>query len=322
TPPLPEPTARMLRIRGLGRSSFCTVRVATGSDMFWSRWWKAEVYPLSDEAQRYGCPPYAHLSALQLPCAFQGGRLPSIREQTMSMSRFSNFAGMRRRSLTRWALTMLATACVSAGAMAVNPIPAESFARLPEIQSVSMSSDGKNLVGLVAAPGSDYKETALATWALDDLDRGPVITPSGDRMKFVAASAMKADRVLVLGRQEWTGQLAGCGEGRMTGATKTFVTKAYLTDSKHAEFKDAFADNTRRLGVSEDVQRCLEIAGTAELVNTLPLDPDNVVVLQVNQASLSGNYYLYNLRTGETKLLFKSGGRSSPGLFDPRTGEL
>lgn len=217
---------------------------------------------------------------------------------------------------------MLATACVSAGAMAVNPIPAESFARLPEIQSVSMSSDGKNLVGLVTAPGSDYKETALATWALDDLDRGPVITPSGDRMKFVAASAMKADRVLVLGRQEWTGQLAGCGEGRMTGATKTFVTKAYLTDSKHAEFKDAFADNTRRLGVSEDVQRCLEIAGTAELVNTLPLDPDNVVVLQVNQASLSGNYYLYNLRTGETKLLFKSGGRSSPGLFDPRTGEL
>ena len=30
----------------------------------------------------------------------------------------------------------------------------------------------------------------------------------------------------------------------------------------------------------------------------------------------------YNLRTGETKLLFKSGGRASPGLFNPRNGQL
>ena len=232
--------------------------------------------------------------------------------------------GRMRLTLVRTAFAGLAAGCLSlaAAAHAREPIPASAFARLPEIQSVSMSADGKNLVALVVAPGSDYHETALATWDVDRLDAGPVITPSGNRMKFIAASATKADRIVVIGRQEWTGQLGGCGEGRSTGATKTFVTKAYLTDTKHSEFKDAFADNTRRIGVSEDMQRCLEIAGTAELVNTLPLDPDNVIVLQVNQATLSGNYYLYNLRTGETKLLFKSGGRSSPGLFDPRTGEV
>src|SRR5690606_15914177 len=167
-----------------------------------------------------------------------------------------------------------------------------------------------------------YRETALATWDLDNPDAGPVITPSGDRMKFVAADAMKAGRVLVLGRQEWTGQLGGCGEGRRTGATRTFVTKAYMTDTGHQEFSEAFADNTRRIGISQDMQRCLDIAGTASLVNTLPLDPDNVIVNQLNALTLSGNYYLYNLRTSETKLLMRAGGRSTPGLFNPRNGEL
>lgn len=207
-------------------------------------------------------------------------------------------------------------------ATAREPIPAEMLARVPEIQSVSMSTDGKNLVALVAAPGSDYRDTALATWNLDDLDAGPVITPSGDRMKFIAADAMKADRVLVVGRQEWTGQLAGCGEGRRTGATRTFVSKVYMTDSSHSSFSEAFADNTRRIGISEELQRCLEIGGTSSLVNRLPLDPDNVIVMQVNSTTLSGNYYLYNLRTGETTLLLRAGGRTSPGLFHPRDGTL
>ncbi|WP_238333354.1 alpha/beta hydrolase family protein [Luteimonas marina] len=213
--------------------------------------------------------------------------------------------------------------CLVAGSVpAAQPIPIESFARLPDIQSVSMSTDGKNLAAIVALPGSNNRDTGVATWDLDNLDKGPTITPSGDRMKFIATSAMKADRILVIGRQEWTGQLAGCGEGRTTGATKTFVTKAYLGDTGHKKFSDAFADNTRRIGVSEDMQRCLEIAGTANLVNGLPLDPDNVIIQQLNSTTLGSNFYLYNLRTNETKLLFRGGGRTSPGLFNPRNGEV
>lgn len=221
----------------------------------------------------------------------------------------------------RHALTTALLVAVSA-ANARNPIPIESFAKVPEIQSVSMSADGKNLVAIVALPGSNNQETGFATWDLDNLDAGSKITPSGDRMKFIGASAMKADRALVFGRQEWTGQLGGCGEGSVNGSTKTFVSKPYLTDVGHKKFEEAFTDNTRKLGVSEAVQRCLEIAGSASLVSQLPLDPDNVIISQTSGVSLSGNYYLYNLRTGETKLLFKSGGRASPGLFNPRNGEL
>lgn len=211
---------------------------------------------------------------------------------------------------------------VAATAAAREPIPIDALARTPEIQSVSMSADGRNLVAIVAAPGSNHRETAVATWNLDDLSKGPTVTPSGDRMKFIAANALKADRVLVIARQEWTGALGGCGEGKSTGATKTFVVKSYLTDTALKDFDEAFANKTRRVGVGEDTQRCLEIAGTAGLVSTLPLDPDNVIVSQLNELTLRASYHLYNLRTDATKLLFQGTGRSSPGLFDPRTGEV
>lgn len=227
---------------------------------------------------------------------------------------------MKNPGLLKWAA---ASALIATSAtQAREPIPIDAFARVPEIQSVSMSADGKNLAAIVALPGSDNQETGLATWDLDNLDAGAIIKPSGDRMKFIATSAMKADRILVLGRQEWTGQLGGCGEGRVTGATKTFVTKPYLTDARHQKFDEAFADNTRRLGVSQETQRCLEIAGTADLVNSLPLDPDKVIIRQLNSLTMTGNYYLYNLRNGSTELLLKAGGRTEPGLFNPRDGSL
>src|SRR6185437_10415805 len=84
-------------------------------------------------------------------------------------------------------------------AQASQPISIENLARLPALQSVTMSPDGKHLVGLIPAP--------------------KVVTPSGDHMKFIAAFALKADKILAVARQEWTGNLGGCGEGKAVGAT-------------------------------------------------------------------------------------------------------
>ncbi|MFN3843315.1 MAG: alpha/beta hydrolase family protein [Rehaibacterium terrae] len=223
-----------------------------------------------------------------------------------------------------WTVALAACALILAprAADARTPIPIETLAEAPRIQSISMSTDGKNIVAVLGMPGTGALETSLATWQLDDLDKGPTITASGDRMKFIAATAMKADRIFVVARQEWTGELAGCGEGKTTGNTKTFVTKAYLTDTSHKSFAEAFADNTRKLGISQATQRCLELAGTARLVSGLPLDPENVVIAQLDTLSFRDHYYLYNLRTNETRLLFRAGGRTQPGMFDPRTGEV
>ncbi len=208
----------------------------------------------------------------------------------------------------------------STAEITAEPIPIEHFARVPDIQSVSLSPDGTNLVAIVALPGSDNRDTALATWDLTNPGENPVITPSGDRMKFIGASALGAERVFVLGRQEWTGPLAGCGEGRLTGATATFVVKPYLTDADHSDFEEAFEQRGRAVGVSEATLRCFEIAGTAGIANTLPLDQDHVLIRQLNQATFQSNIYRYNLRTGAQELVAREGGGSVPVFFDPRTG--
>jgi dipeptidyl aminopeptidase/acylaminoacyl peptidase len=223
------------------------------------------------------------------------------------------------RTLLAGALAFVSAQCL---AQVSQPIPVETLARLPALQSVSMSPDGKHLVALIPSP-KDPDATALATWDTDALASGPkVVTPSGEHMKFIAAAALKAGKILAVARQEWTGQLGGCGEGKATGATRTFVVKTYLTGDDQKQFSEAFASDTRAVGVSKDTQRCFELAGTASLVEMLPLDPDRVIINQLNQVSLTSSYFLYNLKTKETELLFKGGARATPSLFDPRTGKV
>ncbi len=202
------------------------------------------------------------------------------------------------------------------------PIPVESLSHVPVIDSVSMSADGKHLVALVAAPGSNFRETALATWRLDNMSKGPVITPSGKRMKFIAANALKAGKLLVTGRQEWTGPLAGCGEGNFIGSTKTFVFKNYLTDANHKQFAEAFAEGVNKTGMGERMRHCLEIAGSASLVSNLPLDPAHVIIRKVTGITGSADYFLYNLKTGKSTFLIKENRKAAPGLFDPRDGKV
>jgi dipeptidyl aminopeptidase/acylaminoacyl peptidase len=230
---------------------------------------------------------------------------------------------MRRTFFQAVAGVTLSTALALGSAHAAQPISVEALARLPALQSVSMSPDGKHLVGLIPSP-KDKDATALATWDTDALSTGPkVITPSGDAMKFIGASALKAGKILAVARQEWTGNIAACGgEGKGAGATKTFVTKTYITGDDHKEFADAFANDRRKLGVSKATEQCLEISGTSSLVDMLPLDPHRVIINQLSQATWTTNYYLYNLKTKESELLFKGGNRATPSLFDSRTGKV
>jgi dienelactone hydrolase len=217
---------------------------------------------------------------------------------------------------------LLATALGGNLAHASAPISIEDLAREPALQSVTMSPDGKHLVGLIPSP-TNKDETALATWDLNALTAAPkVLTPSGDHMKFIGAFALKSDKILAVARQEWTGQLGGCGEGKVVGATKTFVTKTYLTGDAQKKFEEAFARKSVRVGRSRNMDVCLELAGTASLVDMLPLDPDNVIIRRISGISLMTNYYLYNLRTGDVELLFTGSTRTTPALFDSRTGKV
>ncbi|KAA5804126.1 S9 family peptidase [Alkalicaulis satelles] len=214
-----------------------------------------------------------------------------------------------------------------ASAQSARPIPAEAFAKVPDIQSVSMSDDGRTLVGLVADPSSDNQRTALATWDLsgDSLPQvlsASVITPSGDRMEFVQASALPGGKVLAVGRQAWTGRLGGCGEGFTSGATSTFIFRQYITDQQHSSFDRAFENVSRNVDISREQQRCLDLVNTSGLVSTLPLEPDVVLVSQFNPRTSSSDYYRMNLRTGSTELHQRIAGRARPDVIDPRDGSV
>lgn len=205
-------------------------------------------------------------------------------------------------------------------AHASTPIPIEDLARLPAIQSLTMDPSGQHIVGLIPSP-TDKDATALALWDVNTLPSAPkIVTPSGRSMKFIAAVALKANKILAVARQEWTGNLGGCGEGKLVGSTKTFVQKVYLTGDDQKHFDEAFASNKPVIGISKDTQTCMDLGSTARLADMLPLDPDNVLIERMGLGA--GAYYLYNLKTGEATLQFLGGSRKAPELFDPRTGKV
>ena len=227
---------------------------------------------------------------------------------------------MHLKSVVRPTALLLA---LSATVVQADPIPIEDIAKQPSISSVSMSIDGKQLAAIVAAPGSDYRETALATWDLDNFDEGPVVTPSGDKMKFIGARALKAGKVNVTGRQEMTAALGGCGEGNALGAEKTFIFKNYLTDGEHSEFEEAFESGDRMIGAGQTTKRCAELNSTARLISALPLDPKDVIISRTDMLDFTGNVYRYDLTTDRVEeLLFRVSPEANPGLFHPRTGVL
>jgi dipeptidyl aminopeptidase/acylaminoacyl peptidase len=258
-------------------------------------------------------------------CAMIGGRRSSLDFAgiiTITLSPGTNEAlPMQLNAISR--LLALPLALAAGSTFAAKPIPIESFGNQPAISSVSMGADGKQLVAIVAKPGSNYQETALATWDLDNMDKGPVLTPSGEHMKFIAATALKAGKIQVIARQEWSGSLAGCGEGKVVGTTDTFVVKAYMTDGKHSKFDEAYTDgSSRRLGVSDQTQNCLNLNVTARLVNSLPLEPTKVLISRVTGMELQSNYYIYDLKNGKTELVLRSSLETQPDLFHPRDGKL
>jgi len=219
-------------------------------------------------------------------------------------------------------LAALAAGWLGIAGAAGAQIPIEDLARTPAVTNVSMAADGSYLVGLVTPPGNPGDQLALSVWDLEG-GEGPLITPSNDRMEFIAAQALKADKLFVVGRQAWTGPAGQCGmEGKTTGNTATFITKIYVTSTAMNDFEEPFQGARNMHGVSETTERCFELLGTSNLYQNLPLDPNDVIVQRLNTATLNADYIRVDLQTRQEETLYRETSRESAGLFDPRTGEL
>lgn len=216
----------------------------------------------------------------------------------------------------------LASALVGSGAAVAQKLDVEAIARMPDVTGVTMSAEGDFIAAIRSDP-RDPTKRVIATADTSKVDGSKpldwVVTPS-DRMSFVAADALKAGRVLAVASQVWTGNLGGCGEGRTTGSTKTYLYKLFLSDKTIKDFKDPF-DGGRALGVSAETQRCLEIGANPQIID-LPLDPESVIVRHLDGMTLDARYSRLNLRTGQTANLYKDVGALAIALIDPRDGTV
>ncbi|MEM6555615.1 MAG: alpha/beta fold hydrolase [Pseudomonadota bacterium] len=205
---------------------------------------------------------------------------------------------------------------------AIAQVPIEHLAKNPSFSSMTLSADGSYLVGLITLDGDE--DQSLAIWNTDDLSAAPVVTQANDRMKFVAANALKADKLFVVGQQAWTGSAGGlsCAEGMgFAGALNTFLTKAYLTDRTAKAFEEPFKKRSIRLR-DEALERCFEIAGEASIQLDLPLSDTDVLIRRANTAKLISEYYRVNLKTGNERLVYRERDNETAAFWDRRTGDL
>lgn len=206
-------------------------------------------------------------------------------------------------------------------ANAKDVIPIETLSKLPALTNFSISRDGDYLVALTSQPGDN--KLSLTVWDPRDLSIPPKFTKPDRDVEFIAAQALKAGKILVFARTKWTGALAGCGEGKSIGSTKTYLSKIFVTDTEFSGFSEPFAGNNNSRDMSEYERICGEMLGTGSIAADLPLDPENVIIS--NKSGLfanATNYVKYNLKTGSSEILFKNRGFDSIGLLDPRTGDV
>ena len=208
------------------------------------------------------------------------------------------------------------------GSAHADPIQIDELARYPSVSSVSMSLEGDMLVGLVLDPTRDGKEQAAAKWDISgDIDVSKplvptYITPSNARMRFFGANALKQGKSLWFAKQTWTGRLAGCGEGKVTGATKTFVTKVYMAD-ENLKIDDLPEGTMERL--TESQEKCKEIQNTTGIASIMATDPENVIIRR-NTFRDGLRYYKHSLKTGKEEFLYSDNGAVRIDLISGQTG--
>lgn len=224
------------------------------------------------------------------------------------------------------AITIFLIASANVFAKPANePIAVEDLSRLTAIQNLSLSRDGDYMVGLIAPPGDKKAwRQSLAVWDANNLSKPPTLVQPDGKVEFIFARALKAGKILVFARKPWSGALSGCGEGNTIGSTKTYINKIFIADINDlSNFTEPFKDVRSTRGISDATKMCMEMQITAGIRQDLPLDDSEVIISRVRNSDFKTEFLKYNLVTGKSHLMFRSGGRSeSIGLLDSRSGEV
>lgn len=158
------------------------------------------------------------------------------------------------------------------------PPAAIDFARKPAITNVTLSRDGKHIAALTSPDG---KISTISIWETADLGKAPYVIAL-DKVDILGIDFLKNDRLVVTTIQPFT-----------YGSYKAHLIKAFVSDLAGKEFKDLLPEGRGRSG-QEEWQDALNTAG---IISTLPLDPQNVLMVDSRTAT-RGDILRVNVYTG------------------------
>lgn len=180
------------------------------------------------------------------------------------------------------------------------PPPATAFARRAAISSVSLSPDGRHVMGITS---SDGKQRVLSIWQTEDLTKAPYVVATDPRSEIVGAQFVKNDRIFVTTQQlsdfnPFSGQVE-----------KTYRSRTQVLDLQGRPVRVG----VRFDGLNEQQQA---FVGIGSLESSLPRDPESVLV-----SDNRGDVYRLNLYNGRSERIQRGSEKYGAGDWDI-TGEV
>jgi hypothetical protein len=205
------------------------------------------------------------------------------------------------------AIAALTLASVPAPAAAAPPT-AEAFARLPAVDGMRLSPDGKHIAGVVSPNGED---TFVAVWRTDAPSEPPKLTPSGKGQRIIGLLFLKNDRLRVQVRQLFDTSIGG-------GRYRSHLFRDLITSLDGSKVLPLMPPNRSGSAMTE----YLEAIDGPNVIDTLPQDPQHILV---QDSGPSGrDIYKVNVYTGQAvrhALASGSGGKFGAEQLD-LNGEL
>lgn len=208
-------------------------------------------------------------------------------------------------------LKMLRKICAAVGAAGLGmtlamsaqaePLPIEAIERFPALERVSLSPDGKHIVGLVAAPGQKWP--VISVWKTDALDERPIWIPT-EEMRFHYVDFLGNEKLIFIAQDTYT-----------YGSYKRWQRKLYISDLDGSNIEEPLRQQgTGRSSSSRDLSFSLFFD---------EFDDDDRFYIE-SSTFQNQKIYELNTRTGRKRNVAESGEDTFfiSGGVNPQTGDL
>lgn len=169
------------------------------------------------------------------------------------------------------------------------PISAKAFTDQPAISGVTLSPDGRHIAAITSPDG---QMTTVSVWSADNLAKPPTVI-SVDKVRILGVSFLKNDRLLIRTIQTFT-----------AGVQRTHLSREFVSDLQGKSWTDLLPDGRRRTEFDEFLAKL----GNAQLLDTLPMDPTHVVVID-QRPDTAGDIVKVDVYSGQTERIDRASDR-------------